>query len=354
MKYNANYMENIREIRKDDFYKQVGFENKVKFILQYAVLAPSTHNSQPWLFKIAKKSCKIYLNPKLCLPYADPISRDIHISIGCALENIEIVAKYFHMYKDTLYGPFKEKNLLAEVIMEDSIRDKINIYDNEELLNIIPKRTNARGLFQRKNVGTKTVNELKHIIKNEYEKDNIAVNFIEKPKSIEKIASLTAEGLRTAYRNPSFRREMSHWINHNLSAKKDGIPGYALKMPFILSFILPTLIKFIDIGKKLARLNFISLNSAPMVVIISAKENSYLTWIKTGKIAQRLMLEFTMRNFNTSIFVASIEMGVLYKEVQGLLETNKDFIPQFLFAVGKIDSKHKFTPRHNVIDKIIK
>ena len=53
----------------------------------------------------------------------------------------------------------------------------------------------------------------------------------------------------------------------------------------------------------------------------------------------------------TPIFVGSIEMGELYKEVQAITGENER--PQFLFAIGKIKGEHRITPRHNIKDKII-
>jgi nitroreductase len=37
------------------FPEQSSPAEKLKFLLQYAVLAPSSHNTQPWLFRIQCK-----------------------------------------------------------------------------------------------------------------------------------------------------------------------------------------------------------------------------------------------------------------------------------------------------------
>lgn len=41
-----------RKINISDFPEKGSLEFQIKFVLNYAILAPSTHNSQPWLFKI--------------------------------------------------------------------------------------------------------------------------------------------------------------------------------------------------------------------------------------------------------------------------------------------------------------
>lgn len=65
-------------------------QESIKEILKYGILAPSTHNTQPWLFKVKDNSVEIYYDPKLKLPEADKEGRDLYISMGCLIENIII------------------------------------------------------------------------------------------------------------------------------------------------------------------------------------------------------------------------------------------------------------------------
>ena len=44
------------DIKKEDFLHQGQLADKIRFVLGYAILAPSTHNSQPWLFKVKENS----------------------------------------------------------------------------------------------------------------------------------------------------------------------------------------------------------------------------------------------------------------------------------------------------------
>ncbi|MBI2450749.1 MAG: hypothetical protein HYV52_00200 [Parcubacteria group bacterium] len=342
-------MENyLRNINKELFFELKTLEKKIKFLLRYAILAPSTHNSQPWLFKITSNSCKIYSNSKISIKEADPLGRDLYISLGCLIENLTIAAKYFGVYENIIYRLNEEKNLVAEVFFKDN-QKKENIDRNfEKLLEVIPKRFNARGLFENKKIEEEV---LKNIVLVNSDKD-LRIDFITEKEKIEKLSGLTAEGLKIAYLNSAFRKEMSGWINNNFSSKKRGIPGYALRMPAILSFIIPTLIKFFNLGKMLAKLNYQSMVSAPLVCVISARNNSPLTWLKIGRLSERLMLEFNLTGVKTSIFVAAVEMDDLYKKIQTII--NSEYIPQFLFVAGYMDFQPKFTPREPLENKIIK
>jgi len=64
-----------------------------KELLKYAVLAPSGHNTQPWLFHFNKQN-DLYLiaDRTRALPVVDPNDRELTISCGAALDHLEIAA----------------------------------------------------------------------------------------------------------------------------------------------------------------------------------------------------------------------------------------------------------------------
>jgi hypothetical protein len=58
-------------------------------ILEYASLAPSGHNSQPWRVRIlAPKEWAVSLDPARRLPVVDPADREALLSLGAFLENM--------------------------------------------------------------------------------------------------------------------------------------------------------------------------------------------------------------------------------------------------------------------------
>jgi nitroreductase len=62
----------------------------IRTALTMAVRAPSVHNTQPWLWRVADNSVHLYSNPSLRLPITDPDSRDLTISCGIALNHCAV------------------------------------------------------------------------------------------------------------------------------------------------------------------------------------------------------------------------------------------------------------------------
>ena len=335
-------MKNPWDIKKEEFSKEGILQDKIKFILGYGILAPSTHNSQPWLFKIKDHFVEVYYDRGLKIPEADPLGRDLYISMGCMLENLVIAASYFGIFQDLKI--ILNDNLIAEIFFTEHGKEN---YDLAYLVDTIPRRVNVRGLFEQKPLLEGVEAELMSLKKD----GRIRTDFITNKEKINKLAGLTAEGLKLAYKKSSFRKEMSGWMHNSLSNSKTGLPGYYLKMPFFLSFIIPTLVRFFDISSLLAGLNYKSMASAPFVCLFSSEKSSPEIWLETGRMAQRFMLQLNSKGIRTSIFVASIEMGDLYKKVQEITTIN--LVPQFLFCAGYMKNVQKHSPRHALEEKLI-
>jgi len=333
-----------RAINAKDFFGVAAPKDKIAFLLQYAVLAPSTHNSQPWQFRLGDDYCDILYDDSHPIVYADPQGRDLYVSFGCLIENLAIAARYFKVFKGIEY----HFQLPAVARMRF---DFSRIGDTDEsvrpLLDAILRRVNARGLFEKDRIDEQS----QAIFEKIETPQTLHKEFLSRTEDIMTIAELTRQGLRVAYDDPRFRREMSEWFNHGLSKKPTGIPSYSLRMPLLVSFIFSWLVRHFNIGKRLGFLNYISINSAPAALVVTADENTPRNWVETGRLAERFVLQANVCGYKTSFFTAAIEMGEIYKDVQKMLGTLA--IPQFIIMYGKLNYEQKPNLRHSARNKII-
>src|ERR1700757_4876229 len=83
------------EVSESDFPASSTPAKQLRFLLNYAVLAPSRHNAQPWLFKIQDNVVELYADRLRALPVTDANNREMTISCGAALANLIIAIRYF-------------------------------------------------------------------------------------------------------------------------------------------------------------------------------------------------------------------------------------------------------------------
>src|SRR5579884_2621683 len=79
------------------FFSVSSPHRRIEFLLQLAALAPSTHNTQPWRLKISDNACELYIDNNRQLPAADPLKRDMYISLGAFLHNLESAATAYNV-----------------------------------------------------------------------------------------------------------------------------------------------------------------------------------------------------------------------------------------------------------------
>lgn len=73
--------------------------------INYAILAPSGHNTQPWKFVVDGNIIRMYPDFQRSLPVVDPDNHALYIGLGCALENLAISAKQDGLKSTVEYFP---------------------------------------------------------------------------------------------------------------------------------------------------------------------------------------------------------------------------------------------------------
>lgn len=63
--------------------------------LHAAILASNAHDAQPWLFSPTEEGITLYADRGRSLGNADPFRREMYLSLGCALANLQIAASHF-------------------------------------------------------------------------------------------------------------------------------------------------------------------------------------------------------------------------------------------------------------------
>jgi hypothetical protein len=61
-------------------------------LVRAAILAANPHNTQPWLFQVTPSQINLFADRRRNIGAIDPFLREMHIGLGCALENLLLAA----------------------------------------------------------------------------------------------------------------------------------------------------------------------------------------------------------------------------------------------------------------------
>jgi hypothetical protein len=340
------------DVKEDEFPKKGPMPEKINFILKYAILAPSGHNSQPWLFKIAgDNTIELYADRTRALAVVDPDDREMIISCGAALEHLRLAANHFGLADITDLLPDKNNNpdLLAKVELKegDTITQKLAQQDALSFEAITKRRSN-RSAFESKKLPDDILVSLKDIAR----VHGAWLDIVEEDMKKKTIADMISQGDKIQLSDKKFRRELAAWIHPNRSKSRDGMPGYAHGVSDIASYVGPFLIRTFDIGKGQAAKDMQLASGSPVLAMLGSDADEPLNWIQTGQVLARILLRARAENVWASFMDQPIEVPELRLKLREALGRTAGF-PQLLMRLG-YGKDVKPTPRRNVDEVVVK
>ena len=319
-------------------------------MLLFGVLAPSSHNTQPWRFHIdeTEKSISIFADFSRRLLQSDSSGRMLFIALGCAAENIIIAAGHYGMDARVEYNSALASGL-PEFALKIFLRDGGTGSISEELFKAIPRRASYRAAYQKKEVAREYI---EHFVADAKEKE-VALHAITDTKQKDLLAQIGGEGMKNCMHNRAFRWELAHWLRSNLTRASDGMPGEGHEMPLPISFLAPFILRFIDVSDVEQKKAIRRINNFPVVGILSTQEDDVLSWIKTGLALQRVLLDITASNMAASIMVAAIEDASAREKLtkflrNGVEGTQGQLYPQIFFGFGYPTKSSPHSPRRSI------
>lgn len=345
-------------ISESQFPKDGTKTDKMKFLLNYAILAPSSHNTQPWLFKIVDDNIiELYADRTRALALVDPVDRALTISCGAALSHLQIAIRHFgYAHKVEPFPDPNNKDLLSRVIVNDR---KEPVVEENSIFEAITKRRTNRLKFEDREMEESLISKLRFIItsgketgEKEKEKETaVWLHIAKKEGEKNSLADLIAEGDRIQLSDKRFRRELASWIHSNRSHSKDGMPGYAFGFNDIMSHMGPFVLRTFDFGKGQAAKDRQLAAGSPALAILGTRSDEPIDWLEAGMALSRMLLAAQTENVWSSFLNQPIEVPELRPKVQELVKEEKGF-PQILLRLGYA-KEVKPTPRRPV-DEVLR
>ena len=331
-------------VNENDFPDNGTPEVQIHFLLNYAILAPSAHNTQAWKCRIKKNTLEIFFDQKRALTVSDPTRRQGFLSIGAFVANFCLAADYFGIGTQVKWLP--EGNIVDCLSRVELLPDGVT-KKNPDILRAIAQRHVNRFPFK---MNAQIPSSIVKKITSANEED-IKVFAVTDKKDRARIAHLIKIGTEFAFTDPKFRAELASYITPHISDRRDGIPTYTANIKFFSSFFAPTIMRRFNVGHSQAREDQQQFEKAPAFLMFCSRTDDYLGWLKTGYFFEKVILELTKNKIALGINAAPIEAPLLPEILQLILGTN--FRPQMLVRVGYPIRIPKHAPRREVSDILV-
>jgi hypothetical protein len=316
------------DIDETAFPRDASLDARAWFAVRYALLAPSSHNSQPWRFQVEGGTISLLADRTRGLPVTDPYDRELIISCGAALLNLRAALAHFGMgFTIDLFPAEAEPDLLARVHLDAAAPvDK----GMAHLFPAICRRATNRTPFTPIAVPDKVRDSLCA----EAAVEGVAVRPVTTTAQLAEVAALIAQADRQQFDDVRFRRELASWIHPHRAS--DGMPAYAFGVPRLMDFDVPItsmVIRTFDLGGGIAAHDAAVTTGSPLLLCFSTTRDDAPSWLFAGQALERLLLLARLEGYDASYLNQPIEVPELRNALRDALGTEP--FPQLLIRLGR-------------------
>jgi hypothetical protein len=296
---------------------------RLKTLIYYATLAPSSHNTQCWQFRLADGAITILPDQSRRCPVVDPDDHHLYVSLGCAAENLAQAAQAHGLsgnitFLDAGAGAVQVALEPAPIVVSP-------------LFEAIPQRQCTRTEYDGQPLTTAELDQLAIAGTG----DGVRVLLLTTPGDIETVVDYVVQGNTAQMTNPAFVQELKSWIRFNdaaairtgdgLSSRSSGnpsIPGW------LGNLLFPVLLRVPAENDKLAR----QIRSSAGIAVFVSEVNDKAHWVEAGRCYERLALQATALGIRNAFVNQPVEVASLrpaFARALGIAEGRPDLVMRF-------------------------
>jgi hypothetical protein len=316
------------QIDPTDFPRGAGTPERLHFCLRYAILAPSSHNSQPWRFMVDDGAVVLLADRTRSLAVVDPYDRELVMSCGAALFNLRAALAHFGMPHAIELFPVKaDVDVIARVTT-----DARGFSDPAlaRLLAAIPMRATNRAAFSPIDLPEKVIALLREAAAAE----GVTLTAVVALEDRKRVAGLVARADVRQFEDARFRRELASWIHG--ARERDGMPAFAFGVPHLMDLehrVAGMVIRTFDLGGGVAAANADLAAHSPVLLCFSTPQDDAPAWLFAGQALERVLLTARLEGYEASYLNQPIEVPELRDELREVLGTERH--PQLLIRIGR-------------------
>ncbi|MCA0454248.1 MAG: hypothetical protein LCI00_09770 [Chloroflexi bacterium] len=311
---------NIWDTTEYQFPRHGILSEKLKFLVGYAVLAPSIHNSQPWKFAVRESEIRVLADRTRQLNVADTDARELYVSVGCALENLLTAATYFGLRATVTYFPDPKDEVWVATVTFAEGGVSPSLADQERFHAITLRHTN-RQTYANKPLTEHDIQRLGASVREE----GVALQISDDTHVKLGVNALVVSADITQFADPHYREELNQWIER-------GTFGHR----WLISRMGQLATTYLASHHKPVKPEADIVLNAPLLALISSTTDDRLSQVKAGQVFERIALQATTLNIGVQPLSQVIQVNSLKPELLRIFGASTTYA-QMVFRLGYTD-----------------
>jgi|ERR1700722_2661821 len=194
-------------------------------MVRAAILASNAYNTQPWLFKVTERRIELYADSARHLGAFDPYLRELHFSVGCALENLMVSAARYGYHASLSFPAGRLGTPVARPQPALAARVDLSrgVAQPSELYEAIPHRHTNRTPFDVSRAVPQSFQEPLRALAGDEVDVRLFVYTADDER--ERVAAVIFEATQTVNSDPDVKRDTAPWLRRSMAeveAHRDG------------------------------------------------------------------------------------------------------------------------------------
>lgn len=325
-----------------EFPARGSFAERCHFLLRYAILAPSTRNTQPWKFALHPNGIDVYADYGRRLRTADPGNRELLMSMGAAIMNLRIAAARFRFGCEVDYNHTGDSERpLAQVFLTAGMPGDASL---ASLFPYLTRRRTNRHPF----LVSRVPATVQHRLISAGEGFQSTLDISTDGAINGAVADLVAEADRRLFADPEYRKEVAAWMRPGGAPWQDGLPEELQETRD--GAVGAGTASALDLRRaQTARDKNLCLEAPALIAI--AGSDTIPGWLDTGEMLEKLLLTIVREGLHVSYFNMPVLVPDLRLKLRVILGLSA--WPQLLLRVGYCMEETPMTPRRPIDDVTI-
>ncbi|WP_245615245.1 Acg family FMN-binding oxidoreductase [Curvibacter gracilis] len=283
---------------------------RMRELVRYATLAPSSHNTQCWHFHLQDRALAITPDLSRRCTVVDPDDHHLYVSLGCATENLAHAALAAGLQPDIQFDPAGLGTLHARFTPTRP--------SETPLFHAITQRQCTRGLYD----GKPLANMELRLLQQAGTGERVQVLLLTERPAMEQVLDFVIAGNTAQMESAAFMAELKAWIRFSAAEAEstgDGLFAGASGNPALPRWLGSRAMDlFLTAHSENDRYAQQIRSSAGLAVFVSERSDP-AHWIEAGRCYERFALQATALGLRNAMVNQPVEVAALRPQLSAAL-----------------------------------
>lgn len=321
----TNYEEAVASIWRHSSTKPSDSAAMMHELVRYATLAPSSHNTQCWRFRILQRAISIEPDLSRRCPAVDPDDHHLFVSLGCAAENLAQAALANGLMIEPTAGSSSAGGITLNLETAPAIASP--------LFQAITDRQCTRGDYDGRPISPDELRQLEQAGRGK----GVRIMLITESKAMEKVLEYVVASNVTQMRDVAFMNELKTWIRFSkdqATQYRDGLfsgsSGNPNLPPWLGSRLMNVFFSEKSETEKYAR----QIRSSSGIAVFVSEVNDKAHWIEAGRCYERFALQAAALGIRNAFLNQPVEVATMRPQFAAWLGVG-NLRPDLLVRFGR-------------------